>query len=145
MCPGHLQCAQPTMNWRQMFEFERRRLAVSFAVRGGGRRVQPACSSGCLPATVTCPPAATCWWSIKLKYFFVTTRDGSSPSVRTARPPAAAAVSAELVNGKIFLASRVTGDAAQAHGCCLELETKVAEDYAKFYNHGELLDSWTPG
>ena len=46
-------------------------------------------------------------------------------------------LSAELVNGKIFLASRVTGDAAQAHGCCLELETKVAEDYAKFYNHGE--------
>ena len=44
-------------------------------------------------------------------------------------------LSAELVNGKIFLASRVTGDAAQAHGCCLELETKVAEDYAKFYNH----------
>ena len=46
-------------------------------------------------------------------------------------------LSAELVNGKIFLASRVTGDAAQAHGCCLELETKVAEHYAKFYNHKE--------
>ena len=48
-------------------------------------------------------------------------------------------LSAEVVNGKIFLASRVTGDAAQAHGCCLELETKVAEDYAKFYNHRPLL------
>ena len=33
-------------------------------------------------------------------------------------------LSAELVNGKIFLASRVTGDAAQAHGCCLELENE---------------------
>ena len=43
-------------------------------------------------------------------------------------------LSAELVNGKIFLASRVTGDAAQAHGCCLELETKVAEEYARLPN-----------
>ena len=37
----------------------------------------------------------------------------------------------------IVLLPRGRGSVSQSGGSSLELETKVAEDYAKFYNHGE--------